>query len=136
MRFRLVVIGLLTFLVAALGVAGTAAASPEGALADRMTPVDGISVAEPSCPYPYVCFYKNGTRTGMFQDVTTYYQTLTSSRAADEVYNTRNDDVAWLLWEDGVHDCIPPHGWYVLQTSPHYVVGIKIRPENNCSVET
>jgi len=136
MRLKLAIVGLLTFLVAALGVAGTATASPKGALADRMTPVGGFSAAAPSCPYPYVCFYKGGSRTGSFRDVTTYYQNLTTSRAADEVYNTRNDDVAWLRWEDGVHTCVEPHGWYYLQTSPHYVTGIKIRPESNCSVET
>ena len=136
MRFRMAIIGLLTLLVGSFGVAGAAAASSEGALADRMTPMSGISAAAPSCSYPYVCFYKNGTRTGSFQDVTTYYQTLTTSRGADEVYNTRNDDVAWLLWSDGVHTCIPPHGWYGLATSPYYVTGVKIRPESNCSRET
>lgn len=136
MRFKLALVSLLTVFVGVFVPSGAATAAPDGAPADRMTPRGEISVAAPSCPYPYVCFYKNGTRTGSFQDVTSSYQNLVASRAADEVYNTRDDDVAWLRWSDGVHTCIPPNGWYALATSPYYVTGVKIRPESNCSRET
>ncbi|GGS18680.1 hypothetical protein GCM10010269_67180 [Streptomyces humidus] len=52
-----------------------------------------------------MCFYQNVTRwnagnpNARYQDITSGYQSLsTAARGANYVYNSRNDDVAWLRY--------------------------------------
>ncbi|MFI2671626.1 hypothetical protein ACWHAO_21155 [Streptomyces albidoflavus] len=89
-----------------------------GAVAGLLAASVGPAAAAPApaadtCPYPYVCLFKNGVRIGQFQDVTTGYQALPSrptGTAASplHVINTRNDDVAYLRWSTGSTVCLPP----------------------------
>ncbi|MFF2964114.1 hypothetical protein ACFVT1_35695 [Streptomyces sp. NPDC057963] len=62
-----------------------------------------------TCAYPYVCFIKNGSIIGQFQDVTSTWQALPSKPTAPlTVVNTRHDDVAYIRWVGGGTTCIPP----------------------------
>jgi len=67
------------------------------------------------CDWPRVCFYLtqadlNANRpTASFQDVTTGWQNLGSrSFGAFFVYNSRNDDVAYLHSTNGTVHCLEP----------------------------
>jgi hypothetical protein len=68
------------------------------------------------CGWPRVCFYKSASNwtssspTAAYQDVTSYYQNLGSrSYGAYVVYNSRNDDVAYLQYSSGRVDCLEPN---------------------------
>ncbi|MDQ0934672.1 hypothetical protein [Streptomyces turgidiscabies] len=64
---------------------------------------------ELGCPDRAVCFFKNVTsRTGVYQDVTSSWQTLSASRGATTVWNTRHDDGALLHFTNGATRCIRP----------------------------
>ncbi|WP_254407503.1 hypothetical protein [Streptomyces sp. GMY02] len=66
-----------------------------------------------TCSYPYVCFIKNGTIIGRFQDVTSYWQALPSKPQAPlSVVNTRHDDVAYIRWTTGATACLPPQSTF------------------------
>jgi hypothetical protein len=72
--------------------------------------------AAAGCPYPYVCFYPTyaqyaaGTPVSRYRDVTDGWQNLRpQSVGADYIYNTRNDDVAYLHFTDGSQACVLPH---------------------------
>ncbi|GGT24205.1 hypothetical protein [Streptomyces chromofuscus] len=95
------------------------------------------------CGWPRVCFYMtdsnwyNGSPTAAYQDVTTSYQNLgTSSRGANWVYNSRNDDRAYLRY---VYDstgatgyrCLPPNH-YQQFPSGYTVTGIRIDTASTC----
>ncbi|MEU6106855.1 hypothetical protein ACWEJ7_21300 [Streptomyces albidoflavus] len=98
--------------------AGTAAAAP----------------AADTCPYPYVCLFKDGVRIGQFQDVTSGYQNLPSRPTGTEsskihVVNTRNDDVAYIRWSGGSTACLPPkYDTYFTGT----LTGIRISSSATC----
>ncbi|MBO0812202.1 MAG: hypothetical protein J2P23_09180 [Microlunatus sp.] len=68
------------------------------------------------CGWPRVCFYKyssnwySGQPSAAYQDVTSGYQTLGSrSYGAYGVYNSRNDDVAYLHYTSGRVYCLKPN---------------------------
>lgn len=93
------------------------------------------------CDWPRVCFYQTqpdwtiGMPDAAYQDVTTYYQDL-SSRAygADWVYNSRNDDRAMLRFTYGgstYYKCIPPNGT-IQFSSASTVTGIRIDTTAAC----
>ncbi|MFF7328232.1 hypothetical protein [[Kitasatospora] papulosa] len=93
------------------------------------------------CEYPRVCFYQTqpdwtiGMPDAAYQDVTSYYQNL-SSRAygADWVYNSRNDDRAKLRFTNGgqtYYKCIPPNGT-IQFSSASTVTGIRIDTAAAC----
>lgn len=90
------------------------------------------------CAYPRVCFYKtstnwdNGTPTAAYQDVTSGYQTLGSNSAGSYyVYNTRNDDVAYIRFSTGRVRCfLPNHGGAIGEDG--YATGIRISSSSTC----
>ncbi|MHC0432167.1 hypothetical protein ACX6XY_18560 [Streptomyces sp. O3] len=89
--------------------------------------------APTDCPYPYVCFYASGSKTGQYQDVTSYYQSVNSaSRNANTLYNTRNDDVAYVLYSNGSSKCVWPKSHMDISNYPHQVTGIKISWSATC----
>lgn len=93
------------------------------------------------CVYPRVCFYltntdwNNRTPTAAYQDITTTYQNL-SSRAAGSVvvFNSRNDDRAYLRASvSGTtrYYCLPPNG-LISFASGNVVNGIRIDSAATC----
>ncbi|WP_043663208.1 hypothetical protein [Streptomyces xylophagus] len=93
------------------------------------------------CVYPRVCFYLTdsdwdaGSPTAAYQDVTSYYQTLGSkSKGANYVWNTRNDDRAYLRYlygGDTYYTCLAPNeGVYF--SSSFTVTGIEIQTASSC----
>ncbi|KAB1142508.1 hypothetical protein F7R91_28775 [Streptomyces luteolifulvus] len=94
------------------------------------------------CVWPRVCFYLTssdwnaGAPNAAFQDVTSYYQNLGSrSRGADYVWNSRNDDRAYLRYLDSSgstrYYCLPPNqGVYF--PSALTVTGIRIDTAPSC----
>ncbi|MEV4190626.1 hypothetical protein [Streptomyces toxytricini] len=93
------------------------------------------------CAYPRVCFYltntdwNNRTPTAAYQDITTTYQNL-SSRAAGSVvvFNSRNDDRAYLRASvSGTtrYYCLPPNG-LISFASGIVVNGIRIDSAATC----
>lgn len=108
----------------------------------------GVTLAAPSaaaapakCPWPYVCFYKtsaswpDGTPSAMYRDVTDYYQDLGSaSRGSDWIFNSRNDDRAWLRYVVNgrtKYHCLAPNS-DIGFTSGATVTGIKIERASRC----
>jgi hypothetical protein len=95
------------------------------------------------CAWPRVCFYLTldhwwaGTPTAAFQDVTSSYQNLGSrSRGSDRVYNSRNDDRAWLRYvEDSTGQvgylCLNPNTTGIFWDG-YTVTGVKIEWQANC----
>ncbi|MEU5309081.1 hypothetical protein [Streptomyces sp. NPDC021562] len=80
-----------------------------------LTTVGLVTVAAPAahadewaCVYPAVCFFKGYERTGSFVDITSGWQTLTSSRNATGAWNTRHDDGALLHFTNGARLCLGP----------------------------
>ncbi|MCP3783698.1 hypothetical protein NLX85_10020 [Micromonospora sp. A3M-1-15] len=83
----------------------------------------GVVTASPAsagtangCGYPQVCFYKakadwDARRwTAAYKDITSSYQTLSSSAYGSYyVYNTRNDDGALLHYTNGYTYCLRPN---------------------------
>ncbi len=112
----------------AAGIAGTLALAA-GLGAATTTPAQ----ASPStCPYPYVCFYENGHKLGQFQDVTSHFQTLTTSQRATSVYNSRNDDVAYIRLSNGGTVCVPPKKTLALSPYVARATGIRISWSSTC----
>ena len=90
-----------------------------------------------------MCFYltdsnwNNGDPTAAFQDVTTSYQNLGSrSRGANWVFNSRNDDRAYLRYirnSTGATEyvCVPPNN-QIYFSSDFTVTGIRIDTAATC----
>ncbi|MCX2969762.1 MULTISPECIES: hypothetical protein [Streptomyces] len=89
------------------------------------------AASEP-CPYPYVCFYKGGSVSGQYQDVTSYFQTVSTSSDATSVYNSRNDDVAYVRLNTGSVVCVKPKTRLALNPYSTRVTGIKISWSSTC----
>ncbi len=69
----------------------------------------GAAQAAPNdCPYPYVCFYQGNSKTGQYKDVTSGYQSVGRSSSATSIYNSRNDDVVYVRYSDGLVVCARP----------------------------
>ncbi|MFD9301952.1 hypothetical protein ACFWCB_04485 [Streptomyces sp. NPDC060048] len=100
------------------------------------------AAAAPACPYPYVCFYNvdeldnpAAKMTGKYQVVTSGWQWFTgSSRGADYVVNTRNDDVAYVHMTDGKVICVENNSSYsFINDEPlRYADAIRISSASNC----
>ncbi|MBD0742408.1 hypothetical protein BG418_13085 [Streptomyces sp. CBMA152] len=76
-----------------------------------MAPASSASAAPAqglACDYPYVCFYVGEGGVGKFKDITPGWQTLTRSRGAEYVVNTRHDDGALLHFTNGRTACVGP----------------------------
>ncbi len=89
----------------ALMAAGTVMATAPSASADSAF----------GCSWPRVCFYLTDAAwaadspTAAYQDITSGYQTLgAASRGSNYVYNSRNDDVAYLHLTNGAVICLTP----------------------------
>lgn len=108
-----------------LSVAAQTAASATGSAPVR---------AADTCSYPYVCLFKNGTKIGQFQDVTSGYQDLPSRPTGPNlvVQNTRNDDVAYIRRASGVVTCIPPKTSVNYGNNSGTLTGIRIDSRATC----
>lgn len=91
-----------------------------------------VRAAADTCSYPYVCIFKNGTRIGQFQDVTSGYQNLPSRPSGPNltVQNTRNDDVAYVRLSSGSAICIAPQRAYTVNSGT--LTGIRIDSRSTC----
>nr|WP_256968067.1 hypothetical protein [Streptomyces sp. CS227] len=80
----------------------------------------------------YVCIFKNGTRIGQFQDVTSGYQNLPSRPSGPNlvVQNTRSDDVAYIRRASGVVTCLPPKTSIGIVSGT--LTGIRIDSRSTC----
>lgn len=90
---------------------GVSVAAQTSASASTSAPASApVRAAADTCSYPYVCLFKNGTRIGQFQDVTSGFQDLPSRPSGPNlvVQNTRNDDVAYIRRANGITTCLPP----------------------------
>lgn len=111
------------------------------------TAVLGLTTAAPSmadsygtCPYPNVCFYDDQPYTGTYfrryQDVTDYYQSVPIRSGRIRVWNTRNDDVAFVRVRNTSTGAI--YTWCMIPNSGldlnnnSIPTGIKIRPRSDC----
>ncbi|MEU6578754.1 hypothetical protein [Streptomyces sp. NPDC046805] len=117
---------------------GTVTAAAAGLLTVGAPPASADS--HYGCTYPRVCFYLtdadflNDHPTAAYQDVTSYYQNLGStSRGANWVLNTRNDDRAYIRYvENGQvkYLCVTPDdgsGGSIVEFGPsETVTGIRI----------
>ncbi|MEU6619714.1 hypothetical protein ABZ926_02810 [Streptomyces litmocidini] len=93
------------------------------------------------CAYPQVCFYQNidrwnaGNPDARYQDITSGYQNLsTAARGANYVYNTRNDDVAWLRYTEygqTYYTCLAPNSMDHFDAE-ETLTGIKISSASHC----
>ncbi|GGU29519.1 hypothetical protein [Streptomyces violascens] len=90
-------------IVAAAGVLAAAATLMAPASSASAAPTPGFE-----CGYPYVCFYDGEDGVGKFKDITSGWQTLTRSRGAEYVVNTRHDDGALLHFSNGRTTCVKP----------------------------
>jgi hypothetical protein len=81
-----------------------------------VAPAPAQAVSAHGCDYPRVCFYLNKENWN-FNDPTAVYQQITKnfqflgpkSRGSFAVYNTRNDDVAYLRLAEGKTLCLKPN---------------------------
>ncbi|MBQ0826602.1 hypothetical protein [Streptomyces tagetis] len=99
--------------VAAAGLLATSMGAATAAPATVPAPATAPAEAAATCPYPYVCLFKDGVRIGQFQDVTSGFQALPSkptgtSASPIVVTNTRHDDVAYIRFANGTTVCLPP----------------------------
>jgi hypothetical protein len=93
------------------------------------------------CIYPRVCFYQTindwnaAAPNAAYQDVTTAFQNLgPASTGADHVWNTRNDDRAWIryTYQGGTYyTCIAPNSGRTFP-STMTVNGIRIDTASAC----
>ncbi|MCG8968828.1 hypothetical protein [Streptomyces sp. CL12-4] len=93
------------------------------------------------CEWPGVCFYQtqtqwnSGNPTAVYQDITSYYQNLSSAaKGANWVFNSRNDDRAYLRYTVGGSTrywCLPPDQW-VEFPSGYTVTHIRIDTASSC----
>jgi hypothetical protein len=82
-----------------------------------VTPTPAQADSAHGCAYPYVCFYRTrgdfdaGLWAARYRDITKIFQNLgPNARGADVIWNTRNDDVAYLRFDKGVRiRCLPPN---------------------------
>ncbi|WP_316528288.1 hypothetical protein [Kitasatospora brasiliensis] len=102
---------------------------------------DASAVSWNGCNYPQVCFYQNiirwnaGNPDARYQDITSGYQNLsTAARGANYVYNTRNDDVAWLRYieyGETKYTCLSPNSMESFD-AVETLTGIKISSASHC----
>ncbi|WP_237535599.1 hypothetical protein, partial [Streptomyces sp. SID3343] len=93
------------------------------------------------CIYPQVCFYQNQARwnaanpNARYQDITSGYQNLSAAaHGANYVYNTRNDDRAWLRYTDNGqtnYTCLNPNSRDYFD-GQEVLTGIKIESASHC----
>ncbi|MFV2112172.1 hypothetical protein ACFHW0_07490 [Micromonospora sp. LOL_025] len=90
------------------------------------------------CGYPQVCFYKTKADwdarrwTAAYKDITNYNQVLGSSAAGSyAVYNSRNDDGAFLRFAIGTSHCLLPNEKMTNITNS-YVETIRIYDSASC----
>jgi hypothetical protein len=93
--------------------AGAAAATATALVLTTAAPAGAATTqaALGRCFYPQVCLYPRSQTTqptGRFRDVTTNWQWLSRSFGTTSAYNTRHDDVAYLLTTTGRTICVPP----------------------------
>ncbi len=108
---------------------GVSVAAQTAASASAPAPV---RAAADTCSYPYVCLFKNGTRIGQFQDVTSGFQDLPSRPSGPNlvVQNTRNDDVAYIRRANGITTCLPPKTSIGIVSGT--LTGIRIDSRSTC----
>ncbi|MER5550673.1 hypothetical protein ABT001_03130 [Streptomyces sp. NPDC002793] len=109
---------------------GTAVAAPSSVHTAATAPAQTAV----NCAYPYVCLFKNGSRIGQFQDVTSGFQSLPSrpvgtSSSPIVVTNTRHDDVAYIRYASGTTVCLPPEYTTSLTGT---LTGIRISSSATC----
>ncbi|MFE0495201.1 hypothetical protein ACFW2M_10915 [Streptomyces albidoflavus] len=115
---------------------GVSVAAQTSASASTSAPASApVRAAADTCSYPYVCLFKNGTRIGQFQDVTSGFQDLPSrpSRPSGPnlvVQNTRNDDVAYIRRANGITTCLPPRTSIGVVSGT--LTGIRIDSRSTC----
>ncbi|WP_242588150.1 hypothetical protein [Streptomyces albidoflavus] len=109
--------------------AQTSASASASASATASAPV---RAAADTRSYPYVCLFKNGTRIGQFQDVTSGFQDLPSRPSGPNlvVQNTRNDDVAYIRRANGITTCLPPKTSIGIVSGT--LTGIRIDSRSTC----
>lgn len=107
---------------------GLSVAAQTAASASTSAPVR----AADTCSHPYVCLFKNGTKIGQFQDVTSGFQNLPSRPSGPNlvVRNTRNDDVAYIRRANGITTCLPPKTGIGIVSGT--LTGIRIDSRSTC----
>ncbi|WP_241692234.1 hypothetical protein [Streptomyces sp. N1] len=112
---------------------GVSVAAQTSASASTSAPTPApVRAAADTCSYPYVCLFKNGTRIGQFQDVTSGFQDLPSRPSGPNlvVQNTRNDDVAYIRRANGITTCLPPKTSIGIVSGT--LTGIRIDSRSTC----
>ncbi len=122
-------LGAVAMTLAMAGGVSVAAQTAASASAPASAPV---RAAADTCSYPYVCLFKNGTRIGQFQDVTSGFQDLPSRPSGPNlvVQNTRNDDVAYIRRANGITTCLPPKTSIGIVSGT--LTGIRIDSRSTC----
>ncbi len=123
------ILGAVAMTLAMAGGVSVAAQTAASASAPASAPV---RAAADTCSYPYVCLFKNGTRIGQFQDVTSGFQDLPSRPSGPNlvVQNTRNDDVAYIRRANGITTCLPPKTSIGIVSGT--LTGIRIDSRSTC----
>lgn len=112
---------------------GVSVAAQTAASASTSAPASApVRAAADTCSYPYVCLFKNGTRIGQFQDVTSGFQDLPSRPSGPNlvVQNTRNEDVAYIRRANGITTCLPPRTSIGVVSGT--LTGIRIDSRSTC----
>ncbi len=124
-------LGAVAMTLAMAGGVSVAAQTAASASASAPTPAP-VRAAADTCSYPYVCLFKNGTRIGQFQDVTSGFQDLPSRPSGPNlvVQNTRNDDVAYIRRANGITTCLPPRTSIGVVSGT--LTGIRIDSRSTC----
>ncbi|MBO1287176.1 hypothetical protein J3368_24220 [Streptomyces sampsonii] len=124
-------LGAVAMTLAMAGGVSVAAQTAASASASAPTPAP-VRAAADTCSYPYVCLFKNGTRIGQFQDVTSGFQDLPSRPSGPNlvVQNTRNDDVAYIRRANGITTCLPPKTSIGIVSGT--LTGIRIDSRSTC----
>lgn len=116
----------------ALRVAAAAALMSGAAVAVNAAPAEAAAL---SCPYPYACLYDfNKAMMHRYQVVTSTWQSV--SDGADVVYgvNSRNDDVVFIRYTNGLVRCIPAGTPNTIYEVGYYGItnGIRIDSSSSC----
>ncbi len=124
-------LGAVAMTLAMAGGVSVAAQTSASASTSAPTPAP-VRAAADTCSYPYVCLFKNGTRIGQFQDVTSGFQDLPSRPSGPNlvVQNTRNDDVAYIRRANGITTCLPPKTSIGIVSGT--LTGIRIDSRSTC----
>ncbi|RZD87051.1 hypothetical protein C0Q63_12525 [Streptomyces albidoflavus] len=124
-------LGAVAMTLAMAGGVSVAAQTSASASASASAPAP-VRAAADTCSYPYVCLFKNGTRIGQFQDVTSGFQDLPSRPSGPNlvVQNTRNDDVAYIRRANGITTCLPPKTSIGIVSGT--LTGIRIDSRSTC----